>query len=409
MTKRKLSEFNKGETEHFDSSAEEKEKPRRKHKVTETTKLQTVETDGNTSTKTLSCDINDSTLDQSIKKSKKKKHRDTQAAEESTCTTKENKTEKASSQNIDDSSEPTVKNHKKKKHKDSKAVSENATEENNTERESNNTGNVTGVSELSLEKHKKKKHKGSKSFDDDTTEENTTAKEFSYTKKPHRDINAVEENNEKELNNNNSNIAELSDRKHKKRKQKHNTAVEESAIVEKKIKKDLCNTNDGQVELSEKTTKTKHKSMMEEETTTTEKKVKFTAEYFGEKPAKAKKKKKNKVTEKKTEKTEAEGPSKKDAALEYLKLWNTDRQKWKFQKIRQVWLLQHMYQVNEVPDDSFAILLSYLDGLKGKARETTIADAEKSLQSLEDEDDSSPDIKDPLKYDRARQLLQSLS
>ena len=94
--------------------------------------------------------------------------------------------------------------------------------------------------------------------------------------------------------------------------------------------------------------KKKHKSSSEEETTTATKEVKYTAEYFGDKPAKPKKKKKKENAGSKKPSEELEGPSKKDAAIEYLKLWNTDRQKWKFQKLRQVWLLQHMYQVNKV-------------------------------------------------------------
>ncbi|KAG9276188.1 hypothetical protein AMEX_G8478 [Astyanax mexicanus] len=63
-------------------------------------------------------------------------------------------------------------------------------------------------------------------------------------------------------------------------------------------------------------------------------------------------------------------------ALSYLTCWSEKREEWKFQKTRQVWLLQHMYDSEKVSDDHFAVLLSYVEGLQGVARETTVQKAE---------------------------------
>eukprot|EP00700_Malawimonas_jakobiformis_P002999 EC725409.1.p1 GENE.EC725409.1~~EC725409.1.p1 ORF type:complete len:118 (+),score=17.80 EC725409.1:59-412(+) len=50
-------------------------------------------------------------------------------------------------------------------------------------------------------------------------------------------------------------------------------------------------------------------------------------------------------------------------ALEYLSLWKHDRDSWKFQKVRQVYLLQHLYERDRVPKSFFPTLLEYLEGM----------------------------------------------
>lgn len=41
-------------------------------------------------------------------------------------------------------------------------------------------------------------------------------------------------------------------------------------------------------------------------------------------------------------------PSRKEASLQYLHLWHTDREKWCFRKKPQFWLLQNMYDKTQV-------------------------------------------------------------
>uniref|UniRef100_A0A8B8CLS0 Uncharacterized protein C7orf50 homolog n=1 Tax=Crassostrea virginica TaxID=6565 RepID=A0A8B8CLS0_CRAVI len=89
-------------------------------------------------------------------------------------------------------------------------------------------------------------------------------------------------------------------------------------------------------------------------------------------------------------------------ASEYLKQWSSDRKSWKFQKVRQVWLLKHMYNSEQVNSDDFEILLQYLDGLKGKSREVTVKQAEKIIE--EDDENAT----DETKTERARQIVQLL-
>nr|DBA19429.1 TPA: hypothetical protein GDO54_015267 [Pyxicephalus adspersus] len=105
-----------------------------------------------------------------------------------------------------------------------------------------------------------------------------------------------------------------------------------------------------------------------------------------------------------------EDPSKPSAAklaLQYLKSWSKKHSEWKFQKTRQTWLLMNMYDEEKVPDKYFRILLKYLDGLKGSARETTIQKAEaymKECDSAETQEEA-----DSKKTERVREVLQLLS
>lgn len=119
---------------------------------------------------------------------------------------------------------------------------------------------------------------------------------------------------------------------------------------------------------------------------------------------KGKKKKKKKLKEQDNEQSTPDSEQKGDKlASEYLKQWSNDRKTWKFQKVRQVWLLKHMYIQDQVTDDDFDILLLYLDGLKGKSREVTVKQAEDIMEM--DEDNEGTDVK----TERARKIMQLLS
>ncbi|XP_015420476.1 PREDICTED: uncharacterized protein C7orf50 homolog [Myotis davidii] len=67
-----------------------------------------------------------------------------------------------------------------------------------------------------------------------------------------------------------------------------------------------------------------------------------------------------------------------------LSSWAQKRQSWRFQKTRQTWLLLHMYDRDQVPDQHFPTLLAYLEGLRGRARELTVQKAEALMQQLDE-------------------------
>lgn len=99
-------------------------------------------------------------------------------------------------------------------------------------------------------------------------------------------------------------------------------------------------------------------------------------------------------------------PSAAVLALEYLQGWAEKQESWRFQKTRQTWLLLHMYDEDKVPEQHFSILLDYLEGLRGSARELTVQKAETLMQEL---DGADPEARSLGKMQRLRQVLQLLS
>uniref|UniRef100_A0ABI7W9V6 WKF domain-containing protein n=1 Tax=Felis catus TaxID=9685 RepID=A0ABI7W9V6_FELCA len=96
-----------------------------------------------------------------------------------------------------------------------------------------------------------------------------------------------------------------------------------------------------------------------------------------------------------------------ETQLGHTHLWAQKHEKWKFQKTRQTWLLLHMYDNDQVPDELFSTLLAYLEGLRGRARELTVQKAE-ALMQKSDEARGADTL--PLgTIQRVRQVLQLLS
>jgi len=111
-------------------------------------------------------------------------------------------------------------------------------------------------------------------------------------------------------------------------------------------------------------------------------------------------------------------------ALQYLKQWDEDRDSWKFEKCRQIWLLHNAYEKTRVADELFPSLLRYMESIKGGMRSLALDIANKKLKSDETNDDKDSDgeeekvgdKKTPAKKeiteiekDRARQVIEILS
>ena len=99
-----------------------------------------------------------------------------------------------------------------------------------------------------------------------------------------------------------------------------------------------------------------------------------------------------------------------EACKEYLEMWKRTRTLWKFQKVRQVWLLQHMYDTEQVSNDTFAIMVEYLKGLKGAGRTATLAEAEKVLSESASAEgpNSSEDSEESVVQQRAAAVIKVL-
>ena len=106
-------------------------------------------------------------------------------------------------------------------------------------------------------------------------------------------------------------------------------------------------------------------------------------------------------------------------ALSYLKTWAEDRETWKFEKCRQIWLINHIYDIDNVPDDSFPSLLEYLGSIKGGMRDKVLEGAKKKVEdyvkweeqmAAQPEEATLADIEEVTEAvsDRALQVLEKL-
>jgi len=74
-------------------------------------------------------------------------------------------------------------------------------------------------------------------------------------------------------------------------------------------------------------------------------------------------------------------------AIRYLDAWQSlqdgKQSSWKFEKCRQIWLLQNAYDDTKIPDSKFDSLLKYIATIQGKMKEMTIETAKKKIERAE--------------------------
>ena len=95
-----------------------------------------------------------------------------------------------------------------------------------------------------------------------------------------------------------------------------------------------------------------------------------------------------------------------EQALDYLRKWDTNRDEWKFEKLKQIRLLKNALNPSFIEEDDFETLLKYVGTIKGKARSIFMSEMIKFVE----DGDSKMNLNDEAKqkYERARQILQML-
>ncbi|KAH6564705.1 hypothetical protein BASA50_009465 [Batrachochytrium salamandrivorans] len=87
-------------------------------------------------------------------------------------------------------------------------------------------------------------------------------------------------------------------------------------------------------------------------------------------------------------------PKAKQAALEYLDLFINNRKQWKFQKVRQIWILRNLYYQAMVTESQFQDALKYMKDMGVRAKEETITEANIILEQVRTAKASSTETKD---------------
>uniref|UniRef100_A0A8C5X8P8 Chromosome 7 open reading frame 50 n=2 Tax=Malurus TaxID=55806 RepID=A0A8C5X8P8_9PASS len=188
---------------------------------------------------------------------------------------------------------------------------------------------------------------------------------------------------------------------------------EKKAEKRKKLKQHVAQKDEPELETKPKKKKQKLQAMKEEEELIAEELEELTPEEKRKLERKLKKERKKQEKQLMREagisikKVEPKKPSGCERALAYLTSWSKNPEEWKFQKTRQTWLLLHMYDKEKVPDKYFTILLDYLQGLQGGARDKTVQKAEAFMKEFDGSDGEDPNLLE--KCERIRQVLQLLS
>ncbi|CAL8093763.1 unnamed protein product [Orchesella dallaii] len=127
---------------------------------------------------------------------------------------------------------------------------------------------------------------------------------------------------------------------------------------------------------------------------------------------KRKKKKKKKASTTPVESKERNQDSEKRHVMEaisYLQLWASNRDHWKFEKLKQTCLLKYCLNTDLIDDTRFETLLEYIVSIKGAARQATLTEMQSVVTKFEVAGgNASTEITDVM-YDRARQIIQMLS
>ncbi|XP_058466637.1 uncharacterized protein C7orf50 homolog [Malaya genurostris] len=129
---------------------------------------------------------------------------------------------------------------------------------------------------------------------------------------------------------------------------------------------------------------------------------------LNKKAKRAKKREKNaKNQEAKLEKSK---DREKEETKQYLQTWNDNRDKWKFQKLRQIYIQEHVFDEAMLDGEIWPVALEYLSGTKGFGRDALTKQAKAVInetdQRVKDTDNTL--LTNDSKYQRARELLQYL-
>ncbi|KAF7993789.1 hypothetical protein HCN44_010396 [Aphidius gifuensis] len=118
--------------------------------------------------------------------------------------------------------------------------------------------------------------------------------------------------------------------------------------------------------------------------------------------------KKQRFEQQELDKKEASRLDTMSKALEYVSIWKHSKNTWKFEKLKQIWLMENLLDENSVPKTLFPTVLEYFEGCKGMARETLLKKAMSVIKKHEKNVEESEDAEETVEYIRARELLQAL-
>lgn len=99
-----------------------------------------------------------------------------------------------------------------------------------------------------------------------------------------------------------------------------------------------------------------------------------------------------------------------DEIITYLTTWKSDKDSWKFQKVKQMFIQNNVFNDKIIVDDIWHTTLDYLSSSQGKSKEVLKENAKKVIEKVDANYEKSQDkeLLNQKSYTRARELLQML-
>lgn len=96
--------------------------------------------------------------------------------------------------------------------------------------------------------------------------------------------------------------------------------------------------------------------------------------------------------------------------VEYLNKWKSNRESWKFEKLRQISIQNHLYDEDNIDDGLWSLIIDYLSGTKGAARECIIKKSQEVINDIDSRltETNKKQMLNLKNYERAREMLQLL-
>ncbi|KAJ8949481.1 hypothetical protein NQ318_005948 [Aromia moschata] len=95
-------------------------------------------------------------------------------------------------------------------------------------------------------------------------------------------------------------------------------------------------------------------------------------------------------------------------ALNYLSLWKHNREEWKFEKLKQIWLQQSLFEPSKIPSEFWNTVVEYFCGARGAIRTVILKSALEIIEKVDKSEEDNTDENYLLILQRARDIVQNL-
>lgn len=92
---------------------------------------------------------------------------------------------------------------------------------------------------------------------------------------------------------------------------------------------------------------------------------------------------------------------------EYLHLWKEEKEKFKYQKARQIYIQKFIFDKTRISDEIWEVTVEYCQGIQGNGKQIILDKAKKIIEELDEK--TSKSDQETVLYERAREVLQSLA